>query len=101
LFRPRFIQGHWRDPKVSLRRQADIRKTCLILGVDPVSIGLPEKKEKGTLRKKPFKLHKSERTFSERRAKVAKAMEEMPSRVEQWRREYREEREKSKSVLPF
>ncbi|PVU85457.1 hypothetical protein BB559_007011 [Furculomyces boomerangus] len=100
-FSPNFVNGKWRNPKFSLRRQADLRKMCLLNGVDPESIGLPPKVKKNALRQKPPKLHKEQRQYAEKKAKVEKALEDMPKKIMEWKENIRKEEEKTKSSLPF
>jgi hypothetical protein len=72
LFRPniRFSKNLgreiWASPRISLRRQADLRKNCEYMGIDPSRIGLPPKKEKKPPRQLPPKGEKHERTAAER-----------------------------------
>ncbi|KAL1921197.1 mitochondrial 54S ribosomal protein mL59 [Calcarisporiella thermophila] len=93
--------GRWRPPLLSLRRQADLRKACIIRDIDPTTIGLPAVKEKGVLRSKPPKGTKAERTADERKAKIAKNLEEMPKKIQSWKEDLLREKEKNKPRLPF
>ncbi|CAG8693516.1 8064_t:CDS:2 [Cetraspora pellucida] len=78
-------KAKWKAPKVSRRKLADMRKNCEYLGIDPNSIGLPPKPEKKPPRNKPRKGAKHERNAPERKAKIAKALEEMPQTIAAWR----------------
>jgi hypothetical protein len=100
-FVPQFVNNHWRPPRISLRRQADLRKACLIQGLDPVKLGIPPKAEHKPLRTKPPKGTKYQRNYEERKAKVEKLMAEMPKKIEAWREEKRQEKLKAKSTMPF
>ncbi|CAG8729056.1 10480_t:CDS:2, partial [Dentiscutata heterogama] len=93
-------KARWKAPKVSSRKLADMRKNCEYLGVDPTSIGLPPKPEKKPPRSKPRKGAKYERNAPERKAKIAKALEEMPQTIAAWRLEKLKEKEKNKPSLP-
>ncbi|CAG8688958.1 11320_t:CDS:2, partial [Scutellospora calospora] len=94
-------KAKWKAPKVSKRKLADMRKNCEYLGVDPNSIGLPPKPEKKPPRNKPRKGAKYERNAPERKAKIAKALEEMPQTIAAWKLEKLKEKEKNKPSLPF
>ena len=65
-FKPAFVNGHWRKPRFGLRRQADLRKICLIQGKAPEDYGLPEVRENKPLRVKPPKGTKYQRNYAER-----------------------------------
>ncbi|CAG8465359.1 657_t:CDS:2 [Diversispora eburnea] len=96
-----FGRARWKAPRVSLRKLNDMRKNCEYLNIDPHSIGLPDKPPRKVLRAKPNKGKKHERNAPERKAKIAKALEEMPKTIETWRLEKLKEKEKSKPSLPF
>ncbi|CAG8577442.1 5684_t:CDS:2 [Paraglomus occultum] len=98
VYKPKLGREIWASPRISLRRQADMRKNCIALGIDPSSIGLPEKKEKKPPRVIPPKGKKHERTAAER---TAKAVQDMDKTIENWRKEKREEYQRAKPVLPF
>ncbi|OMJ20472.1 hypothetical protein AYI70_g4091 [Smittium culicis] len=100
-FSPNLINGKWREPKFSLRRQADLRKLCLLNGVEPESIGLPSKSEKKSVRYKPPKGHKSQRQYLEKKNKVQAALQDMPNKISNWKENTQKEYEKTKSLLPF
>ncbi|CAG8457160.1 1028_t:CDS:2 [Ambispora leptoticha] len=92
---------HWRKPRISKRLQADMRKNCIYLGIDPLSIGLPEKPDRNPPRTKPPKGNKADRLKPIRQAKIQKAMEDMPKTIEKWKTEKRTEKQKSKPSLPY
>jgi hypothetical protein len=83
-FAPQFVNGFWRSPKYSLRRQADMRKAARILQVE--MIGLPEESTRKPLRVKPPKGTKYQRNYQERMAKIDKALQDMPNKVAQWKK---------------
>ncbi|RUS17984.1 hypothetical protein BC937DRAFT_89285 [Endogone sp. FLAS-F59071] len=107
IFLPRVVvneftgKSRWHPPAISLRRQANMRKACLLEGVAPESIGMPPLPDKKPLRIKPPKLAKHERMAPERKAKIAKAIENMPETIKAWKEEKLREKTKSKSSLPF
>lgn len=78
-------KGYWREPRMSLRRQADLRKACLLNGVDPASIGLPPVQPRKPLRTKPNKLEKHERLRESRQETIRKNMEKMPETIRAWK----------------
>lgn len=84
----------------SLRRQADLKKAAEQHGLLDLLPPFPEK-EQGILRKRPFKLHKWERTKEARVEKVQKALEEMPKTIEKWKADKETAKAKEKSALPF
>lgn len=45
-FKATLRNGVWHKPRFSMRKQAVLRKTAVLCGIDPKSIGLPEKEEK-------------------------------------------------------
>ncbi|KAI9136598.1 hypothetical protein BKA69DRAFT_1103238 [Paraphysoderma sedebokerense] len=93
---------HWDKPKVSLRTQADLRKTAVLLGLDPVSdIGLPSLPEKKPLRVKLPKMVKADRQKGKREAKIASNLQRMPEIIEKWRETKRQEKIKNKPDIPF
>ncbi|CAG8530415.1 2429_t:CDS:2 [Paraglomus brasilianum] len=101
VYKPKLGREIWASPRISLRRQADMRNNCIALGIDPSGIGLPEKKEKKPPRVIPPKGKKHERTAAERKARIAKALQEMDKTIETWRKEKKEEYQRAKPVLPF
>ncbi|KAJ1961712.1 hypothetical protein GGI12_003095 [Dipsacomyces acuminosporus] len=100
-FKATFVNGFWRSPRFSLRRQAEIRKACLMNDIDPTSIGFPEPQPKKPVRSKPPKGHKQQRLYAEKKAKIQKNMEEMPSKIRKWKEDLAKEKEKNKSSLPY
>ncbi|OLY81529.1 hypothetical protein AYI68_g4363 [Smittium mucronatum] len=100
-FYPNLVNGKWREPRFSLRRQADLRKMCLLNNVVPESIGLPPKAPKKPVKYKPAKGHKSQRTYLEKKEKVQAALQDMPNKISTWKENAFKEHEKTKSTLPF
>ncbi|RKP24234.1 hypothetical protein SYNPS1DRAFT_12707 [Syncephalis pseudoplumigaleata] len=84
-FQTSFVNGHWRQPRIGPRRQADLRKACLLEGRDPASHGLPEPKQHKPLRVKPPKGTKYQRNYEERKAKVEKSLSDMPTKITEWK----------------
>ncbi|KAJ2723477.1 hypothetical protein GGI07_002600 [Coemansia sp. Benny D115] len=101
FYEVKFVNGFWRPSSVSLRRQADIRKACLISSIDPVSIGLPELQKKKRLQKKPAKGHKQQRLYASKQAAIQKNLDEMPEKIRKWKDDLVKEKAKTKSSLPF
>ncbi|CAO3568107.1 unnamed protein product [Mortierella alpina] len=110
----------WQQSKVSARVQADIRKK--VARLERVGISLATHPETGapipaaqilnlpapkplstkTVRMgKPDKGRKHDRTAPVRKAKVAKAIAEMPKTIETWKNAKAAEKTKTKSTLPF
>ncbi|KAF9964561.1 hypothetical protein BGZ70_006290 [Mortierella alpina] len=110
----------WQQSKVSARVQADIRKK--VARLERVGISLATHPETGapipaaqilnlpapkplstkTVRMgKPDKGRKHDRTAPVRKAKVAKAIAEMPKTIETWKKAKAAEKTKTKSTLPF
>ncbi|KAF9280206.1 hypothetical protein BGZ68_007432 [Mortierella alpina] len=110
----------WQQAKVSARVQADIRKK--VARLERVGISLATHPETGapipaaqilnlpapkplstkTVRMgKPDKGRKHDRTAPLRKAKVAKAIAEMPKTIETWKKAKAAEKTKTKSTLPF
>ncbi|KAJ1948570.1 hypothetical protein DL89DRAFT_281312 [Linderina pennispora] len=100
-FKVSFVNGHWRPPHFSLRRQAELRKACLVQGIDPTSIGMSELAPKKPVRSKPPKGHKQQRTYAEKQAMIQKNLDEMPEKIRKWKEDLAKEKEKNKSSLPF
>lgn len=102
-FEPTFVNNNWRQPKFSLRRQADLRKACLLNHTDTDAIGMPPTKvsNKRPLYGKPPKGHKHQLGYEERQERIRKNMEEMPEKIRKWKQELAKEKEKNKSSLPF
>ncbi|KAJ2365029.1 hypothetical protein H4S02_005761 [Coemansia sp. RSA 2611] len=100
-FTATFVNGYWRSPRFSLRRQAELRKACVMRGVDPVSIGLPEPAPHKVMQKKPPKGHKQQREYQAKQEKIQKNMREMPAKIRDWKQGLAKELEKSKPSLPF
>ncbi|OZJ05824.1 hypothetical protein BZG36_00920 [Bifiguratus adelaidae] len=98
---PTTNKKHWHPPKFSLRQQALMRKSCLVQDIDPTSIGMPSVKEKGILRKKPYKLQKHQRTAAERQANIAKKLDNMPKTIQAWKENKLSEKAKKQSDMPF
>ncbi|KAF9946354.1 hypothetical protein BGZ72_000411 [Mortierella alpina] len=110
----------WQQAKVSARVQADIRKK--VARLERVGISLATHPETGTpipaaqilnlpapkplstktvRMGKPDKGRKHDRTAPLRKAKVAKAIAEMPKTIETWKKAKAAEKTKTKSTLPF
>ncbi|KAJ2762969.1 hypothetical protein IWQ57_005667 [Coemansia nantahalensis] len=96
-FTPTFVNGNWRGPRFSLRRQAELRKACLLTDVDPAAIGMPEPRARKVMQKKPPKGHKQQRLYAQKQAAIQKNLDEMPEKIRQWK----EEKDKARSSLPF
>lgn len=90
--------GHWRGPRVSLRRQAELFKLARVCGVEPLlppSVKATEYKEKrllerglavkGTGEGEKVKGHKWEREMPAMLQKRIEAMEKMPGLIREWR----------------
>ncbi|ORY04905.1 hypothetical protein K493DRAFT_205135 [Basidiobolus meristosporus CBS 931.73] len=101
LFLPQFVNNRWRAPKYGLRIQANMRKNCILSGIDPISIGLPPVKESKPVRVKPPKGTKIQRTYVEKQAKIRDNLTKMDEKITNWRQEQRKEKAKTKSVMPF
>ncbi|KAF9419740.1 hypothetical protein BGZ76_004201 [Entomortierella beljakovae] len=110
----------WQQSKVSARVLADIRKK--VARLEKAGIALATHPETGapipaseilalppvkplstkTVRMgKPDKGRKHDRTASERKAKIAKAIADMPKTIETWKKAKSAEKTKVKSTLPF
>ncbi|KAJ2715776.1 hypothetical protein H4R19_001015 [Coemansia spiralis] len=100
-FKATFVDGHWREPRFSLRRQAELRKACLVTGVDPATIGMPEPRARKVMQKKPPKGHKQQRLYAQKQAAIQKNLDEMPEKIRKWKEELAKEKEKNQSSLPF
>lgn len=90
--------GHWRGPRISLRRQAELFKLARLYGVEPLlppSIKATAFKEqrllerglavKGTGEGEKVKGHKWEREMGGMLQKRIEAMEKMPALVREWK----------------
>ncbi|KAF9141556.1 hypothetical protein BGX30_004570 [Mortierella sp. GBA39] len=110
----------WQQSKVSARVQADIRKRVarleragIALATHPetgapipaaqiLNLPAPKPLSTKTVRMgKPDKGRKHDRTAPLRKAKVAKAIAEMPKTIETWKKAKAAEKTKTKSTLPF
>ncbi|KAG9068151.1 hypothetical protein KI688_011746 [Linnemannia hyalina] len=110
----------WQQSKVSARVQADIRKRVarleragIALATHPetgapipaaqiLNLPAPKPLSTKTVRMgKPDKGRKHDRTAPVRKAKVAKAIAEMPKTIETWKKAKAAEKTKTKSTLPF
>ncbi|KAK3837301.1 MAG: hypothetical protein JOS17DRAFT_787488 [Linnemannia elongata] len=110
----------WQQSKVSARVQADIRKKVarleragIALATHPetgapipatqiLNLPAPKPLSTKTVRMgKPDKGRKHDRTAPLRKAKVAKAIAEMPKTIETWKKAKAAEKTKTKSTLPF
>ncbi|KAF9347564.1 hypothetical protein BGX26_000961 [Mortierella sp. AD094] len=110
----------WQEAKVSARVLADIRKKVarleragIALATHPetgapipaaeiLNLPAPKPVSTKTVRMgKPDKGRKHDRTASERKAKIAKAISEMPKTIETWKKAKAAEKTKTKSTLPF
>ncbi|KAJ1783712.1 hypothetical protein LPJ59_006518 [Coemansia sp. RSA 2399] len=100
-FVPSFVNGHWRPGKFSARRQAELRKACVLNNVDPESIGMPALKMKGILRKKPAKGHKQQREYAEKQAAIQMNIDDMPNKIKKWKADLAKEKIKLTPTLPF
>ncbi|KAJ1980798.1 hypothetical protein H4R35_000981 [Dimargaris xerosporica] len=100
-FKAQFVNGYWRTSRISLRQQADMRKLCLVKGIDPASIGLPALAERKPLRVKPPKGHKPERTKAVRQEKINVALKNMPKTIADWKKAKEAAKAKEKPVLPY
>ncbi|KAJ1662472.1 hypothetical protein IW140_005275 [Coemansia sp. RSA 1813] len=100
-FMPTFVNGHWRPGKFSARRQAELRKACLLNNIDPVAIGMPAPKPKGVLHRKPPKGHKQQRQYAEKQAAIQKNLDDMPNKIRKWKEDLAKEKSKSTPTLPF
>ncbi|KAJ2489591.1 hypothetical protein IWW37_003871 [Coemansia sp. RSA 2050] len=100
-FKPVFVNGNWRSPGFSLRRQAELRKACTLNGVDPLSIGMPPVAPPKVMQKKPPRGHKQQRQYADKQAIIAKNMKDMPDKIRKWKEALAKERLKAKPILPF
>ncbi|KAJ2780614.1 hypothetical protein H4R18_003370 [Coemansia javaensis] len=102
-FKATFVNGYWRGPRFSLRRQAELRKACLLTGVDPASIGMPEPPQTRAMQYKPPKGHKQQRLYAEKQAAIQKNLADMPEKIRKWKEasDLAKEKEKNRSSLPF
>ncbi|KAF9918395.1 hypothetical protein FBU30_000223 [Linnemannia zychae] len=110
----------WQQAKVSARVQADIRKKVarleragIALATHPetgapipaaefLNLPAPKPLSTKTVRMgKPDKGRKHDRTAPLRKAKIAKAIAEMPKTIETWKQAKAAEQTKVKSTLPF
>ncbi|KAG0250016.1 hypothetical protein BG011_008722 [Mortierella polycephala] len=110
----------WQQSKVSARTLADIRKKVarleragIALAMHPetgapipaaqiLNLPAPKPLSTKTVRMgKPDKGRKHDRTAPVRKAKVAKAIAEMPKTIETWKKAKAAEKTKTKSTLPF
>ncbi|KAG0205716.1 hypothetical protein BGX28_002734 [Mortierella sp. GBA30] len=110
----------WQQSKVSARVQADIRKKVarleragIALATHPetgapipaaqiLNLPAPKPLSTKTVRMgKPDKGRKHDRTAPLRKAKIAKAIAEMPKTIETWKKAKAAEKTKTTSTLPF
>ncbi|KAG0294978.1 hypothetical protein BGZ96_000116 [Linnemannia gamsii] len=110
----------WQQSKISARVQADIRKKVarleragIALATHPetgapipaaqiLNLPAPKPLSTKTVRMgKPDKGRKHDRTAPLRKAKIAKAISEMPKTIETWKKAKAAEKTKTKSTLPF
>ncbi|KAF8948120.1 hypothetical protein BGZ47_006378 [Haplosporangium gracile] len=110
----------WQQSKVSARVQADTRKKVarleragIALATHPetgapipaaqiLNLPAPKPLSTKTVRMgKPDKGRKHDRTAPLRKAKIAKAIAEMPKTIETWKKAKAAEKTKTKSTLPF
>ncbi|KAK3845047.1 MAG: hypothetical protein J3R72DRAFT_436786 [Linnemannia gamsii] len=110
----------WQQSKVSARVQADLRKKVarleragIALATHPetgapipaaqiLNLPAPKPLSTKTVRMgKPDKGRKHDRTAPLRKAKIAKAISEMPKTIETWKKAKAAEKTKTKSTLPF
>ncbi|KAJ2957907.1 hypothetical protein NQZ79_g6424 [Umbelopsis isabellina] len=92
---------HWRKPRLSLRVQADLRKSCERYGDSATMFGFPEQAAKKPLRLRPNKLEKHERKRAEREENIRQNMVKMEETIKNWREEKLREASKGKSSMPF
>ncbi|KAF9579945.1 hypothetical protein BGW38_003588 [Lunasporangiospora selenospora] len=114
------IRMRWQQAKVSARTLADIRKKVARLeragitiashpetgaplsGAQFLNLPPPKPVSTKTVRMgKPDKGRKHDRTAPKRKAKVAKAVADMPKTIQAWKQSKAAERVKTKSTLPF
>ncbi|GJJ69897.1 hypothetical protein EMPS_02246 [Entomortierella parvispora] len=114
------VRMRWQQSKVSGRVLADIRKKVARLeragialathpetgvavpGAQVLNLPAPKPLSTKTVRMgKPDKGRKHDRTAPLRKAKVAKAIAEMPKTIETWKKAKAAEKTKTKSTLPF
>ncbi|KAJ1802955.1 hypothetical protein LPJ75_006019, partial [Coemansia sp. RSA 2598] len=95
------VGSKWRPGKYSLRQQADMRKACVIKGIDPKSIGMPEKSARKIKMDKPPKGHKHQRMYAQKQAAIEKNLQDMPEKIRKWKEGLAAEKAKTKSSLPF
>ncbi|KAJ2081343.1 hypothetical protein H4R24_002401 [Coemansia sp. RSA 988] len=100
-FLPKLENGFWRSPKFSLRRQAELRKACLLNNIEPESIGMPPPKPQKIMQKKPPKGHKQQRLYEAKRAEIQMHLDKMPEKIQKWKKDLAIQKEKEKSSLPF
>ncbi|KAJ3311581.1 hypothetical protein HDV04_003959 [Boothiomyces sp. JEL0838] len=93
-------EGRILPPRISLKKQQEIRNTCLFAGIDPSSVGLPplvEEKEPKLI----LKGNKRPVEKKNREEKIIENMKAMPKRIEQYRLERRKGKEARKPDMPF
>ncbi|KAI8813904.1 hypothetical protein BJ742DRAFT_787847 [Cladochytrium replicatum] len=118
-------------PRISLRKQARIRRTCIVAGVDPASIGLPSVEEtnaftsalrtqphsgyktpadvpevqlkelKDSLQQKLPKGRKVQFDLFKREKKIHKNMSAMPETIARWEQDQEKASKSTKPTLPF
>ncbi|KAJ1660892.1 hypothetical protein IWQ61_000247 [Dispira simplex] len=100
-FRAQFVNGYWRSAKVSKRQEADLRKACLVKGIDPSSIGIPPCAAHKPLRVQPPKGHSVDLNKPSRMAKVQKAVDNLDQTIAKWKKDRSAEQAKAKPSLPY
>ncbi|KAJ9057120.1 hypothetical protein DSO57_1001683 [Entomophthora muscae] len=100
-FVARYIDGKWYKPKYSLRKQADMYKSSIILGLDPIKLNIPVPAPHKTLQQSPPEGTKYQKNYLERKAKVDAALKNMPKTIAKWKSELEAENTKKISNLPF
>ncbi|KAI9297202.1 hypothetical protein K502DRAFT_363453 [Neoconidiobolus thromboides FSU 785] len=98
-FTPQFINEKWCKPKYSLREQADLRKACHLLGMNPSDLGLPVKQNK-EVRVTPEGT-KYQKNYLDRKLKTDTAVDNMDKTVNKWKQEKEKESAGKISNLPF
>ncbi|KAJ2515335.1 hypothetical protein H4217_005234 [Coemansia sp. RSA 1939] len=101
-FKATFVDGRWRRGRFSGRRQAELRKACLVNQVDSASIGLPPLAPRSSnFQKKAPKGHKQQRTYAEKQAAIQKNLDDMPNKIKKWKDDLAKEKHKLTPTLPF
>ncbi|KAI8813006.1 hypothetical protein BJ742DRAFT_673099 [Cladochytrium replicatum] len=90
-------------PRISFRNQARIRRTCMVAGVDPASIGLPSVEETNAfivaLQSQPHSGYPTPEDVPEK--KIHKNMSAMPETIARWEQDQEKALKSTKPTLPF